>query len=370
MSGRDFGRRVRFLAVRLALAALSLLLAVTVLEAGLQWLHRDEGYARSPGPNSVYEIRLGEFRTEVRTNSLNMREEEIHSRTPGEERVVFLGDSFTFGLGVESAESFPELLPSLVERAGRRIYAINAGGRGGYAGQQHEFLRRNEDVLDPDMLVAQVYIGNDFVDATIGPVPDPAAGDPYAQGGVRGLVRDNRIYTLEMLWNTLIAVDAIDDLLLRWNLRYSERSIFLKDYPPLETWLASEVLRGLGDLHAVAIRRAIPIIVVLVPTKVQVFKQHAFDERYDLTKPNRILREFCAEHDLPVLDLLEVYDRLPEGQAKSFYYVRDLHWNVSGQRHAAETLAEFLVRLPLGFARAAPAPAPAISTGGSSVGGR
>ena len=114
-----------------------------------------------------------------------------------------------------------------------------------------------------------------------------------------------------MLWNTLIGVDAIDDLLLRWNLRYSERSIFLKDYPPRETRLVDEVLRGLGDLQAVAIRRAIPIVVVLIPTKVQVFKRHAFDERYDLTKPNRVLREFCAARDVPVLDLLEAMAGFP-----------------------------------------------------------
>ena len=86
---------------------------------------------------------------------------------------MFVGDSFTFGLGVESGQSSPELLPSLVVRDGRRLYAINAGGRGGYAGQQYEFLRQREDVLDPDMLVAQVYIGNDFLDASLGPYLTP-----------------------------------------------------------------------------------------------------------------------------------------------------------------------------------------------------
>lgn len=213
-------------------------------------------------------------------------------------------------------------------------------------------------MLDPDLLVAQVYIGNDFLDASVGPTPDESAGDPSAQPGLRDWLRRKRVYTLDMLWNALIRIERIDDLLLRWNLRYLERSIFLKDYPPLEARLVDEVLRGLGDLHGLAERRGIPLVVLIVPTKMQVWKRHAFDARYDLEKPNGILRKFCAERGIPLLDLLEVYDRLPEGQARSFYYVRDLHWNASGQRHAAETLAAFLLQLPLGFS-------PAIPTGGS-----
>lgn len=347
------GSRFRLLFARLVLALGSFLFTAFCLELALQWLHRNDAYTVSPGPNSTYEMQQPEFREVVRTNSLNMREDEIHPRREGEERVLFLGDSFTFGLGVAAEKSFPERLPSLLSRNGRALYAINAGGRGGYSHLQYEFLRQYADALDPDFLVVQLYVGNDFADAfedVVGAAD--ASKNPFGNDSAfRAWMRERHIYTLEMLWGALIRIDWIDDFLLRRNLRYAYRTILLKHYPPLEQALVNQVLAGFAELGQFARERGLPMIVVIVPSKIQVWKRDALDDRFDPERPNRIVREFCESKGLPVLDLLEAYARVPQDRLRSFFYQKDMHWTASGHEHAAQTLADFLVSLGIGFER-------------------
>src|SRR6187455_121797 len=83
-------------------------------------------------------------------------------RTPGVPRVVFLGDSLTYGLGMDSRdEAWPALVAARLERDGVKIQALNAGlsgdtTRGG--------LERLPDLLDlkPDVLVVALG-GNDAI---------------------------------------------------------------------------------------------------------------------------------------------------------------------------------------------------------------
>src|SRR3954452_21274375 len=58
-------------------------------------------------PGLSYDIETGEYREHRFTNSLGMREREIPPRRPGEQRVLAIGDSFTYGAGVQAADAYP-----------------------------------------------------------------------------------------------------------------------------------------------------------------------------------------------------------------------------------------------------------------------
>jgi len=104
-------------------------------------------------------------RWSVHTNSRGFRTPEFEARpAPGTLRVVVLGDSSTFGWGVEEFEAYPERLrAALAERlhvAPERIEVINLGVPGYSSFQGLALLRRVALPLVPDLVVWS-YLSND-----------------------------------------------------------------------------------------------------------------------------------------------------------------------------------------------------------------
>ncbi len=152
---------------KVALPAISLLLSAGVAEVAIRLgvPVRDVGPAFSVF-DPVYGKRLKtgfraervtpEFRMRLRTNSLGFRGPEPASFPRW--AVLFLGDSFTLGYGVDDGEEYPQ-------QVGRRIAApvVNAGIGNVGTGRWVKFLRREGARFKPRFVVVQVS-ANDFSD--------------------------------------------------------------------------------------------------------------------------------------------------------------------------------------------------------------
>ena len=132
-----------------------------------------------------------------RVNSLGLRGRELPLQRPaGQQRVVVLGDSFAFGLGVDEGETFPAQLERLLAAGGRSVEVVNLGVPGYHTGQELAWLERAGFALDPDLVVL-LYYGNDEIGEAF--QYDPAFrvlyGDalpvPYA---LKGLLARSAIY--------------------------------------------------------------------------------------------------------------------------------------------------------------------------------
>jgi lysophospholipase L1-like esterase len=101
-----------------------------------------------------------EFKVSVRTNALGFRGREIPAQPdPGTFRILTLGDSFTFGWGVEEEETFIRVLERRLSAVGR-VEVINAGVPGYSADQYLLFLRTRGFALRPDAILL-IECGND-----------------------------------------------------------------------------------------------------------------------------------------------------------------------------------------------------------------
>jgi lysophospholipase L1-like esterase len=101
------------------------------------------------------------------TNNLGFyqRRDTALAPTPGVERVVALGDSFTAG-ATNAEESFPGVLERLLNEArpDRPVEMLNAGA-GRYSPYQcYVRLERRITPLQPKHVLMAVYVGNDFLD--------------------------------------------------------------------------------------------------------------------------------------------------------------------------------------------------------------
>lgn len=85
------------------------------------------------------------------------------ARREGVRRVIALGDSFTWGLLLESADSaWPARLEGVLSDSGRPVEVINMGQRGWATANEAEFLRRLGWQFDPDLVIVQFFLNDAY----------------------------------------------------------------------------------------------------------------------------------------------------------------------------------------------------------------
>jgi lysophospholipase L1-like esterase len=93
----------------------------------------------------------------IATNHLGFREREIPPKTSSRYRIVVVGDSFTWGQGIEAGERFSNLLEGFL---GPKYEVLNFGRPGNNMPEHLDVLREALPV-SPDFILLQLYI-NDF----------------------------------------------------------------------------------------------------------------------------------------------------------------------------------------------------------------
>lgn len=125
-----------------------------VYDASKGWFHQ---------PGSRGRVFLGgPDRGLVRINGLGLRGPEVRLPKPaGLRRVLVLGDSYVFGVGVDEEHAFAARLAARLARGGARIEVVNAGVMGYSNDQQLVLLEELGARLAPDVVVL-VMCDNDF----------------------------------------------------------------------------------------------------------------------------------------------------------------------------------------------------------------
>lgn len=128
---------------RLGLLVGSLVIALGGLELGFRWFrwHRltmieledDPVYHHRLKPHATFHQTSPDFQSVATTNSLGLRGPVNYGPKPsGVRRLLMLGDSFVFGVGVNDDQTFCALLQQAFDRRGATVEVINAG-LGGYS---------------------------------------------------------------------------------------------------------------------------------------------------------------------------------------------------------------------------------------------
>lgn len=105
------------------------------------------------------------------TNRFGFRDEPEFSEEPetNEYRILSLGDSIGFGLGIQSEEHYTKVLERALNRDSRRVdfRVINAGGQGYSPSGYYVYLRNEGLKLKPDLVIIEAEICNDTSDEAL-----------------------------------------------------------------------------------------------------------------------------------------------------------------------------------------------------------
>lgn len=326
----------------------------------------DEGYKLAPGYRGRSYNRT-EFDHLVSVNALGVRGAEMGAKRDGVKRVLVLGDSFAFGVGVEDDETFPARLPALVATQERSpgqemlgVETINSGIPGLGAPQQVRWLERHGLAMEPDAIVLAVFLGNDLQDATA-----EAVSWRIVDGQMVGKDKTPRwrhwLYFKSHLYALIksAAPSGIQQR-VRERLGLSEATSDRLSYGVLEVYAKpqSEVSRdgevgtakALDRLMTIADERNLPVAAMLIPEVAQASPERwrtvlaqldADPAGYDALAPNRVFEKLLGARGIPVLDLTTSLSAAID-RGEQPYFERDRHWSASGHAIAAEELATFL----------------------------
>lgn len=231
----------------------------------------------------------------VETNALGFREREYPlARTPGARRIAVLGDSFTFGVGVEFAETFSKRLEAQLNHALGPHEVINFGVSAYNTTLELATLREVAAKFRPDLVIVG-YVLNDAQ-----PIDKDTKGGAGGRGGAaRSLVNEAhvRLKNASMLYRWLTPkFGAVMGML--FNARYAvggTNQVMLSFADDSPGWAESR--QALLDIRREARALGADTLVVIFPAMIDF-------ATYPVASIHEKVARFCADHGIAALDLL------------------------------------------------------------------
>jgi len=131
----------------------------------LGWYLGTIHYFKAMPPNFTKVYDTSEFTVEARISSQGLRNEEVAVPKPDSTfRILAVGDSFTYGWGVDVALSWPKLLEKSLNVPGKKVEVINAGLPGAGPTDERRVCRAYKDWFEADAIILGIY-RDDFYQA-------------------------------------------------------------------------------------------------------------------------------------------------------------------------------------------------------------
>lgn len=315
----------------------SLLFTLLLLEVGLRlYGYVPEGvppYLFANHPRTGWTVRPdyrktvlspeGEIRYAINAQGFRGETVAVH-RSPGPERRIFLiGDSYTFGQGVEEEATFARQLERLLRERQATVDVVNLGVPGFGTMRSYHRLREYAELLGPPALVIYTFIPNDPVDCI--------AGRKVVVNGIR-IDRRFRHKTLLSYLGHLRFHSRLADFVLTRLYPYfsprvqkafalSEQEVELEQR---EDFRAS--LTYLAQMYQWTVVNGVDFLVLI-------------GEQSEYSAP---LIEGLTAAGIPYLEAERFFERFdPQGEPVQ---LADGHWNARGHACVARGLAEYLLQ--------------------------
>ncbi len=327
-----------------------------------------------PKPDSQAVETTDEFTARYRINALGMNDLPVAGQRNSRLRIVALGDSHTFAMGVNMDETWPNVLENLLfggESDAGTVF--NLGVIGYNLGQYYDWLLINEKRLSPDVVIIGFSMATDLYDL----IPPRKGGFVYGKGADRyyyDLSEDGELLRLRSNVSQGTTSPQVRDVRTHLNrlalyrlLKRSKLAYWLSVrlspggqslWPGLDTALKRELSgddayrwrlaeRILTALVEDAGSRARRVVLVVIPYLAQVYDEvwessfGSFPDKYDRWIGNRRLRELAERLGIGFVDTTPDFVQRVRESGEWLHYRRDGHPNPRGHAVIAAAVARY-----------------------------
>ncbi len=308
--------------------------------------------------------------------------DEVHARSKPEDtyRILMLGDSFIRAHQVRQAETSHQVLEDLLNSkdSSQHFEVISAGVDAWGTGQELLYYRTEGRDYQPDLVLLMFYIGNDIGDNLPGrgltlngrncytpyfvlcgdqldaapwlfapgvspPIDECPFGKKVLSNVLGRIYQSSRLYTqVEPLLATSPPGVSALEYYVQEN-EYFEYSLQLTI--ALIRQLEEEVKKDGAEFAVVLISPSDLIDFTLMSSseREEVYQRLSFMRRAEeIPSPNQFLAEELSSEGIEVLDLLPPFVEYSDRTGELLRFEQDKHWNVAGNRLAAESVYKWL----------------------------
>lgn len=330
--------------------AIALLVTVVLAEVALRVYHAIQpSFMFYDMSYNQYRGQPGGWHRDTRLNLLGFNDTEFSTeKAPGAFRIVALGDSFAFGV-VPYQYNYLTLLEDMLKLRNPGAEVLNMGIPATSPYHYADLLFKEGMAFKPDGVIVSLFVGNDLARRDARPKYTYSYLITFGRVVVK-LVRNYRDVTRSAS-ATGPGPPYVD------NQPAFAEEVFLRIQKD-RSWIFRPRMRAdldasiaaitpfLKTIRDVCAERAVRLLIVLIPDEQQIdaAQQRAIAtaaglplEQFDFDQPNRALAATLLELKIDYLDLLPLMRE--RSKSESLYRPRDTHWNIPGNRVAAEAIA-------------------------------
>jgi lysophospholipase L1-like esterase len=299
-----------------------------------------------------------EFSYDVTHNSLGYRDEEFSTRAPrGTRRVLFIGDSFIYGVGVPRAETIPSLLEDKLDSLdASKFEVLNLGLPDGNTVQYLDTARAFSD-FDAEIVLLGFYVDNDVLIyghdreyVLLWSLIKRAIATSYYY--VTGKCKYEWVYNYysDPFYQDLACQGKINHHIIKRANRNFENEQHYYDHMSELLLKSKKIIRNIKSIRKIFHDKA--FYVVITPSKYQINNAY-FDELRKIGfrfKNNELvndkfqstLKRLLERNNILYIDLLPVIKKSYAVHNRKHFHVIDDHFNAFGYEVAAAAIAEAL----------------------------
>lgn len=319
------------------------------------------GYINKPYSSRIHE--MDKYATTWHINKYGFRDFDYPSDTQGAFRILTLGDSMTFGMGVEGFESFPKVLETKLNKAsGSSQYheVINASALGYGPNEYQNLYQILGQKFDPKIIVVGFFLGNDSLDSlwvdlnkkyiTLKALPDqviPFSVNEWLKNhsflwvflmqNYYGLIETTNVDTLKLVFNGDIKGRMLREVQIDPSSQYMKKS-----------WQLSET--SLIKLEKQAAKNKAKMIILILPTREQIVpgewakvkeQGHNVESRlYSDSGSRKEMLKICKLNNWRCLDFQEIMRS--QKDLTGLFLENDFHLSPQGHKLVADILFNYL----------------------------
>ena len=302
-----------------------------------------------------------EFKTDVSINALGYRQQEFRFDKSAQTRVLVVGDSFTFGYGVEEADGYVRVLERelIAANASLNIEVINAGVPAWWTDAYYLYLKTRGLALDPDVVILGLFMGND-IDArdarhAIWSETD-AAGLPLAitsdrvriDNGRRVRVKRRARWVIPVLRNShlfQLLYTSGKNVGRLFSPKIQAETLYQETYSAETEAIIVKVKKLIVAMATMTQAQNARFVVAMIPERKQVYNDRGKGRQsLDYAKPQRLFAKFFTQEHIEYVDLLPAA-LAAAATDEPLYYTKDSHFTRAGYLVAGRELARGIIAM-------------------------
>jgi len=340
-------RRLKKLLINVSVSIISLFVIFLILEvivrATYEFKFRPKGKADLPisktyklaeNKNLLYEL-LPNSKAKIKgehyiINAFGFRDKKFRIRKTNQTRILFVGDSVTYGWRISLEETYHKRLEKLLKDKGYDIDVMGMGIPGYNIVQEYHLIKETALNFNPDILVLQIT-PNDF-ERTV-TIQTFREGEkltllPYHDFSIPFVIKKTKFTYFLMQYSHLF---KLINLKLSW-LKNKQN----QDFAPNDSFLLGEEksFRHLSKIIKLLKRNSIQFAVVIFP-----FQKRR--NKYAFAALHEKIHRKLEEMEVPFIDLHEEFNL----NHKDDLWIERLHPNAKGHELASVILLKFLLPL-------------------------